>query len=58
MSKWAEKKDTWQTHHAYVCQVSFFSAHSDDKQKRFVPKKKLRHVTIQDFKNQKIWFSE
>ena len=41
-----------------VCQVSFFSAHLDNKQKSFVPKKKLRHVTIRDFKNQKISFSE
>ena len=27
-----------------VCQVSFFSAHLDNKQKSFVPKKNLRHV--------------
>ena len=33
---------------------SFFSAYSDNKQKSFVPKKNLRHVTIRDFKNQKI----
>ena len=26
------------------------SAHSDNKQKSFVPKKNMRHVTIRDFK--------
>ena len=37
---------------------SKISANSDNKQKSFVPKKKLRHVTIRDFKKQKIRFSE
>ena len=44
---------TWQTHHVFVKYL--FLAHLDNKQKSFVPKKNLRHVTIQDFKNQKIW---
>ena len=30
-----------------------FSAHSDYKQKSFIPKKNIRHVSIRDFKNQK-----
>ena len=41
-----------------VCQVAGISKRSNDKQKSFVPKKKYRHVIIQDFKKQKIWFSE
>ena len=41
------------TNTSCVCQVSF-SAHLDNKQKGFVPKKNLRRVTIRDFKNQKI----
>ena len=39
------------TNTSCVCQVSFFSANLDNKQKGFVPKK---NVTIRDFKNKKI----
>ena len=43
------------TNTSCVCQVYlFFSAHLDNKQKSFVPKENLRHVTIRDFKNKKI----
>ena len=41
------------TNTSCVCQVSFFSVHLDNKQKNFVPKNNLWHVTIRDFKNQK-----
>ena len=34
------------------------SAHSDNNKKNFVPKKNMHHVTIRDFKKQKIWFSK
>ena len=40
-----------------VCQVAGISKRSNDKQKSFVPKKKL-HASIWDFKKQKIWFSD
>ena len=30
------------------------SAHSDNKQKSFIPKKNMRHVSIRDFEKQKI----
>ena len=46
------------TNTSCVCQVAVISKRSNDKQKSFVPKKNMRHVSIRDFKKQKIWFSE
>ena len=42
------------TNTSCVCQVAIISKRSNDKQKSFVPKKNMRHVTIRDFKKQKI----
>ena len=42
------------TNTSCVCQVAGISKSSNDKQKSFFPKKKNRHVTIRDFKKQKI----
>ena len=41
----------------FVCQVAGISKRPNEKQKSFVLKKN-RHVSIRDFKKQKIWFSE
>ena len=41
------------TNTSCVCQVAVISKRSKDKQKSFVPKKN-RHVSIRDFKKQKI----
>ena len=41
------------TNTSCVCQVAVISKRSNDKQKSFVPKKNMRHVSIRDFKKQK-----
>ena len=47
------KKVTWQTHHTFVKSLSSESFYLH-KWKSFIPKKNMRHVSIQDFKKQKI----
>ena len=49
IKKWPISLDT-----SCVCQVAVISKRSNDKQKSFVSKKNMRHVSIRDFKKQKI----